>query len=175
MAQVSEAFSIIAELGYELGIRDISKREGCWEHAIDEQWWIALNGHPVDTKCSRGATVPRFTIYVEFNGFPAGIINPAGGVSINDDSTMVDVVECDVTSHADSAQRLRPGKERSMVFSQAEARWLVAAVAAALNSRPAAWDEPDTDQAREASERTQRAVHEHLAHQRQEATDDDDR
>lgn len=80
-------------------------------------------------------------------------------VSISDDSTMIDVVECEVTSHADTAQRLRPGQDtHALVLKREEATWLLRAVSTALFSRPPEWDEPETEQARAASERTLKAI-----------------
>ena len=73
------AFGLTIELGYELGVRDISKLDGCHELAIDDHWWIAVNGHKEPTRCSRGPMVDPFAIYVEFNGFPAGILDSGGG------------------------------------------------------------------------------------------------
>lgn len=77
--RVSEAFSKVCDLGMSLGIRSINKLPGCWEHRIDDHWWIALNAHPEAVKCSEGADVPPFTVYVMFNGWPAGFIAPDGG------------------------------------------------------------------------------------------------
>ena len=79
--RVSEAFSEIVELGIALGVKDIAKTPGCWEHRVDEHWWFALNPHSEPTTCSKSAGVPLkpFCVYVEFNGLPAGVLNPKGG------------------------------------------------------------------------------------------------
>lgn len=77
--QYSEVFMKIGELGFALGMRNINQLPGCWEHQVDEQWFIALNAHAEPTKCSKGTTVPAFTAYIEFNGWPAGIVNAHGG------------------------------------------------------------------------------------------------
>lgn len=78
--QVMEAFAKIAKLGCALGVSDIYKLPGCWELQIDDQWWIAMNGHKTPTKDSHGFEVPPFHAAVEYNGWPAGIISPAGGI-----------------------------------------------------------------------------------------------
>jgi hypothetical protein len=78
--QIAEAFAMIAELGSALGVRDVNKLPGCWEHQVDEQWWIALNGHRETIKDSHGSDVMPFHAVIEFNGWPAGIISPAGGI-----------------------------------------------------------------------------------------------
>lgn len=77
---VSEAFIAIMNLGEALGVREIAKLDGCWEHRVDDQWFIVVNGHSEPTKCSTGAGVPPFSAYIEFNGWPAGIIHPHAGV-----------------------------------------------------------------------------------------------
>ncbi len=76
---VSLAFAKLVELGLALGFKSVSQLDGCAEFAIDDQWWCALNGHRERTKCTRGAEVPSFHAYVEFNGWPAGVISPRGG------------------------------------------------------------------------------------------------
>ena len=50
------------------------------EKEIDEQWWIAINPHDEKLKCSHGPVVEPFTMYVEFNGWPAGIVTMNGGM-----------------------------------------------------------------------------------------------
>jgi len=79
---ISEAFSEIANLAMRLGVTNINQREGCWEHRIDDKWWIAINGHPEPVRCSKGAEVPAYNAYVEFNGWPVGLINPYGGALV---------------------------------------------------------------------------------------------
>ena len=78
---ISVAFGLIADLAAALGVRNISQRGGCWEHAVDDRWWIAVNGR-VDRSvpCSHGNAVPAGHCYVEFNGFPAGLFTPFGGM-----------------------------------------------------------------------------------------------
>lgn len=76
---LSVAFCEIVEWSQALGAERINQLAGCWEGAVDEQWWIAINGHNEDTECSRGAKVPPFSAYVEFNRWPAGFLNPYSG------------------------------------------------------------------------------------------------
>jgi len=77
---MSEVFVRIAELALALGVRGIGNLPGCWEHDVDGVWWIAMNGRATAAKCSRGPEVAPFTAYVEFNGWPAGLVTPGGGV-----------------------------------------------------------------------------------------------
>jgi hypothetical protein len=94
--QLMEAFARIADLGCALGVRDINKLPGCWEHQIDKQWWIALNGHREPMKDSHGFEVPPFSAAVEYNGWPAGIIDPSGGIiaagSCANENTFIDAL-----------------------------------------------------------------------------------
>ena len=76
----SEAFDLIAQLGIALGAAPLSKHTGCWEHAVDERWRVAVNGHREGKATSTGEVVKPFTAIVWFNGWPAGLISPRGGV-----------------------------------------------------------------------------------------------
>ena len=77
---VAEAFAEIAVLAQRLGVTEINKLPGCWEHQVDEQWWIAVNGRSEAVECSRGFKIDPFDCYIEYNGWPAGSINPGGGI-----------------------------------------------------------------------------------------------
>lgn len=78
--RMSVAFHEIVELALRLGVRRINELPACWEHQVDEQWWVAVNGHREEIACSTGAKVPPFCAYVTFNEWPAGILHPDGGV-----------------------------------------------------------------------------------------------
>jgi hypothetical protein len=77
---VTLAFALLADYSNKQGAAPLSKFENCWEKQIDEQWWIAMNGHDEPRKCSKGAEVEPCNCYVEFNGWPAGILDPFGGI-----------------------------------------------------------------------------------------------
>ena len=79
-ATVAEAFAKLGELGCALGVKNINKLPACWEFQIDEQWWIAVNAHHEEMKCSTGDPVPSFHAYIKYNGWPAGLIYPGGGI-----------------------------------------------------------------------------------------------
>jgi hypothetical protein len=72
-------FILLADLADKDDAAPLSKHEGCWERRIGKDWWIAVNGHEEDKKCSRGAQVPFGHCYVEYLGFPAGLFSPFGG------------------------------------------------------------------------------------------------
>ena len=75
----SEVFVEIVEYSHRSGVTRINRLPGCWEFAAGD-WWLAVNGHDVPTRCSRGFAVPPFQAYVEFCGLPAGLVSPRGGV-----------------------------------------------------------------------------------------------
>lgn len=79
---ISEAYAALAELGLSLGVGNLKDHPGCWEHQIDELWWVAANGHSEPMKCSKGTEVPPFNFYVMCNGWPCGLVGPYGGVLI---------------------------------------------------------------------------------------------
>lgn len=76
---ISEAVYRVAELAELLGATPLNKHAGCWEHQIDEEWWVAINAHGDSHRCSTGTQVPPCMMYVQFNGWPAGFVSPRGG------------------------------------------------------------------------------------------------
>lgn len=80
MSEKKALFEMICEIAIKDGVSQINKFDGCWERQIGEHWWIAVNGHKDSVKCSRGADVPPFNCYLEFNGWPAGVFDPFGGI-----------------------------------------------------------------------------------------------
>lgn len=77
---VSEAYYLLTEYCYQQGHRDIKDLEGCLEVQVNQQWWFAVNGHREPMKCSKDVEVLPFNIYLEYNGWPAGMVGPDGGV-----------------------------------------------------------------------------------------------
>ena len=73
--EISQAFAIVTDLAKALGVAEINKIPGCWEHQIDDLWHITINGHrePYDG-------LPPYHMAVRFNGWPAGVLNPFYGV-----------------------------------------------------------------------------------------------
>jgi len=69
----------LAGLATSCDAAPMSKHEGCWEKRLNEQWEISVNGHGEEKECVHGAVVPPFTIYVRYNGWPAGLIDSHGG------------------------------------------------------------------------------------------------
>ena len=86
--KISEAFLKLAKLAAHDGIALLNTLDGCWTRQIGEQWWIAINGHneahPASSPDGASKNTPfevkPFHCYVEFNGWPAGVFTPCGGV-----------------------------------------------------------------------------------------------
>lgn len=56
-----------------LGVKSISNLSGLWESKIDDQWTIKCNGHKETID-----GVPGFSWLIEYNGWPAGILDIMG-------------------------------------------------------------------------------------------------
>lgn len=56
-----------------LGVTKIDSLPGLWENKIDDTWTIKCNGHNYEVE-----NVPPFSWYIEFNGWPAGVISVMG-------------------------------------------------------------------------------------------------
>jgi hypothetical protein len=74
------AFMAIVDLALASGADPLNKHTACWEHQIDDRWWVAVNGH-AEPKLSSHSNIPvnPFEAYVEYNGWPAFVLNPYGG------------------------------------------------------------------------------------------------
>src|SRR5271165_6748419 len=70
---LSEFWDLLIKLHEKDGVQPLSLHPGLWERKIDDKWEIRANGHkePIEH-------VPPFSIYVKFNGWPAGVIDPSG-------------------------------------------------------------------------------------------------
>lgn len=77
--RIAESFYKMADLVLALGVKNINQLPGCWEHHVDKHWWIAVNAHAKAVVNSHGTTVPAFSMYIEFDGWPAGICDAGGG------------------------------------------------------------------------------------------------
>lgn len=77
--KISEVYWEVMQVAERLGVKDINQLEKCWELQVNEHWWFAVNGHRATVECSKGINVDPFRLYVEFNGWPAGILTVHGG------------------------------------------------------------------------------------------------
>jgi hypothetical protein len=77
--QASELYIALVEVALAAGARDVGASPGCWEQQIDATWWMAANAAAEPRACSVGMQVPARAIYVERDGWPAGIVTLTGG------------------------------------------------------------------------------------------------
>lgn len=64
------------------GAAPLNAHPGAWKRVIDDRWTVWVNAHGDPQKTDTGATVPPYHIYVEYNGFPAGMLTPMGDGAI---------------------------------------------------------------------------------------------
>jgi hypothetical protein len=76
---ISAVFMGIANLATAMGIEKINEIPGCWEHQIDEKWWVSLNGHKTPMTNSKGNLVQPYNAMLMYGDWPAGIVTPYGG------------------------------------------------------------------------------------------------
>ena len=78
---ICELYSLLAEYCLSTGARSVKDVPGCWEHQIDEHWWVAANGQSTRQDCSRLDGVPAFC-FVLFYGdlpWPTVLVGPYEG------------------------------------------------------------------------------------------------
>jgi hypothetical protein len=108
--QLSEAFCRLAELASALGVKSINKLPACWEVQVDGRWWVAMNGHGEAVKASDGADVPPYSAWITFNGWPAGVLSPVGGViaagSAANEDTFIDALKVRIATEGVEVRQL---------------------------------------------------------------------
>jgi hypothetical protein len=80
--RITKLMELVAELAVALGVRNINALESCWVHQFDTHWLIAANGHKeykIFASQHGPINVPPFSVWVEFNGWPAGVFDAHGG------------------------------------------------------------------------------------------------
>lgn len=75
---VPKLMVLVADLCVARGEAPVNQYENCWVCKIDDHWTIAVNGHkePKEFRCH---SLQPYEVYVEFNGWPAGLFDPSGG------------------------------------------------------------------------------------------------
>lgn len=76
LPQPIDVFVALADLFTTCGLAPLNAAPGCRELQVDDDWWIAGNGHNEEKTCSRGAPVIPFSVYVEYRGWPTGNVTP---------------------------------------------------------------------------------------------------
>jgi hypothetical protein len=74
--RIAEAFNQLAELAHALGATPLNKHPGCWTHTFGK-WEIKVNAHREELE-----KVPPFHALVSWQGMPALLLWPSGGITI---------------------------------------------------------------------------------------------
>src|SRR6266496_2814876 len=94
---ISEAFIELAKLAERLKIAPLNSLPGLWELQLNDEWWLAVNGHKESLTSSHGNEVKPFNCYVEFNGWPAGYFSPHEGMiaagALANENTFIEAVK----------------------------------------------------------------------------------
>ena len=79
MSTIEDIWEQVFALAKADGVMPLNQFAGCWYRRLDEKWAIAINAHYEEIEhpfadCPH--KVPPFSIFVLFNGWPAGVIDP---------------------------------------------------------------------------------------------------
>ena len=78
---ISEVFDLIATIGLKEHADPLSKYLEGWRYRVDEHWFIVVNGTKESIKYGKSKIpIPPVNCWVEFNGWPAGLFDPFGGI-----------------------------------------------------------------------------------------------
>ena len=103
MGPISEVFALLIDWSTQLGAENISALPGCWENRLGEHWRVAINGHRDPCSDSTGAEVPPYHAYLEYRGWPAGLVNPRGGTIVNgegaNEDALIEVLRQEIGVH----------------------------------------------------------------------------
>lgn len=74
-----------ARYAESVGVSKINELPGAWVAFVDDNWTIAMNGHRESVAvepegCMAVDDLPPFTLAAWWNGWLAGMIDPAGGI-----------------------------------------------------------------------------------------------
>lgn len=75
-------------------------------------WRIVFNGTAEPRKPDDGPELPPFSVFVEFNGWPAGLIDPRGGIiaagTVANEDSFVEAIETDLGMPIEQWMEERP-------------------------------------------------------------------
>ena len=80
--QINEAFMLLRDWSKRQGAAPLNQGPGCWERKIDEDWSVSINGHREPRNNSAGLEVPPFSAFIQWKDWPAGVIDPGGGIIV---------------------------------------------------------------------------------------------
>ena len=84
-SRLLEPMVLVARLCEAVGASPLTRWPNGWEHQIDDEWRIIVNGSGQwlrfkSDKEPLGVDIEPFGCYVEYNGWPAGMFNPVAGI-----------------------------------------------------------------------------------------------
>lgn len=68
-----DMFDLVTRIADQEGALPI--RDKVWTCKVDEQWTFKINGHKEEME-----KIPAFHMFVEYNGWPAGLVSSYGGI-----------------------------------------------------------------------------------------------
>jgi len=87
VAQISEAFDKMVQLGLMLGVSSIKDLPGVWFQKVDDRWCFAVNGHDEEMEAGPEGGMPvhiqPFDAAVWCDGWFAASLSPVEGVFLN--------------------------------------------------------------------------------------------
>lgn len=79
METVSEVFDMIARVAIALDAVPLTRWPAGWVLRVDARWKLVVNGSPEPIRWEK-IEIPGFHCYAEYNGWPAGLFSPHGGI-----------------------------------------------------------------------------------------------
>ena len=96
--RVAKAFALLCGLAYAKGARSIKDTPGLHFVYIDVHWSAYINPHS-----ERVGEVPAFHTMIEWNGWPAGLLAPDGGVvaagALANEDSLIAALEAAIAAH----------------------------------------------------------------------------
>lgn len=86
---ICEAFSVLVDLIMSLKLHPI--KDKIVYIRIDDQWEVWMNGHMTEEELKPGVKIMPASAYIEFDGWPVAMMNPASGeiissISVNENA-----------------------------------------------------------------------------------------
>lgn len=79
-AAFSEVWELVCQISVKDGTGPLNKMVEPWHKKVDDRWEFWVNGTTTDLPMTADLpALKRFEMYVTFNGWPAGILDPNSG------------------------------------------------------------------------------------------------
>lgn len=101
----------VCELHESLGLAPLSTIPGCWEHQVNADWRISVNGHPQPEPDSRGDVIPPWSCLANWRDTPVLLCDPGGGAMMGSASLGASSAEDDFIAAITKAIEERKAKQ----------------------------------------------------------------